>query len=347
MPLTIDKENIDKELLAFCNLIKRRLRQDWDIVLAITGEEGSGKSTLGMLIAGLIDNRFDFEKNVSYLPEAEEVKKQFTSLKRYQCYVIDEAIRALYKMNFMSNLQQTLVQMWATERFQNKATIMIIPRFRDLTENFRNHRVKIWIHVISRGQAVVYIRDDDPHNSDPWLFDYMQKYKQKAFGRRNIATIDIAARLKIERRMRNYLFEFDFPDLDPIDKNTYNYQKHQSRIRYMEEEKVNKKTSQGKMATQYRDARDLLIWNIVNKYGAGKKTALMEEMCESLNLTKASYKKILKKIDGVKQEEMDREERINSYVGVDRFLDQALQHEKNKNEYPSKSNKGSWKDISI
>ena len=347
MPLTIKRDELDKELIAFTNLIRRRLRQDWDIVIAITGEEGSGKSTLGMLLGGLIDKRFDFERNVSYLPEAEEVKSQFTSLKKYQCYVIDEAIRALYKMNFMSNLQQTLVQMWATERFQNKATIMIIPRFRDLTENFRNHRVKIWIHVIARGQAVVYIRDDDPHNADPWLFDYMQKFKEKKFGRRNIATIDVDDRLKVERKMRNYLFEFEFPDLDPVDKNKYQYEKHQSRIRYMEEEKVKAKTSEGKMATQYRDSRDLLIWNIVNKYGKGQKKELMEEICETLNITKANYKKILKKMDAKKQEEIDREERINSYVGVDRFLDQALQQERNKNEDSIKSNRGSWKDIGI
>ena len=235
MPLTIKRDELDKELIAFSNLIRRRLRQDWDIVIAITGEEGSGKSTLGMLLGGLIDKRFDFEKNVSFLPDSEEITKQFTSLKKYQCYVIDEAIRALYKMNFMSNLQQSLVQMWATERFQNKATIMIIPRFRDLTENFRNHRVKIWIHVLTRGHAVVYVRDDDPHNSDPWLFDYMMKYKQKAFGRRNIAAIDIERRLKTEQKMRNYLFDFTFPDLDPVDKNAYNYHKHESRKEYMDQ----------------------------------------------------------------------------------------------------------------
>ena len=347
MPLTIDRENLDKELVAFTNLIRRRLRQDWDIVIAITGEEGSGKSTLGMLLAGLIDRRFRFDKNVSFLPDATEITREFRGLKKYQCYVIDEAIRALYKMNFMSNLQQTLVQMWATERFQNKATIMIIPRFRDLTENFRNHRVKIWIHVMTRGKAVVYVRDDDPHTSDPWLFDYMQKYKEKAFGKKSIATIDIDRKLKAERRMKNYLFDFEFPDLDPIDKNEYNYMKHQSRIEFLDQEKEREKGAEGKMATQNREARDWLIYKMINKFGKGQKKEMMDEICEKLSLSKATYKKILKKGDEMQKEKNEREERLNTYIGVDRFLDQALELEKHKHEDSTRPRKGTWEEAGL
>lgn len=347
MSITIDKTTLDRELIAFTNLIRRRLRQDWDIVLAITGEEGCGKSTLGMLIGGLIDKRFDFNRNVSYLPEADEIRAQFTSLKKYQCYVIDEAIRALYKMNFMSNLQQTLVQMWATERYQNKATIMIIPRFRDLTENFRNHRVKIWIHVITRGHAVVYIRDDDPHQLDPWQFDYMMRYKQKAYGRRNVATIDIGKKLKVERRMRNYLFDFEFPDLDPIDKNTYNYEKHQSRLTYMDQEKERASKAEGKVATKNRESRDWLIWHIYQNMATGKKKEMQELLCDKLSLGKVSFKKIIKKGDEEKKDKDDREERLNTYIGVDRFLDQALMAEKNKHTDKQKAGKGAWTDIGV
>lgn len=347
MPVTIDKETLDKELLAFTNLVKRRLRQDWDIVIAISGEEGSGKSTLGMLLGGLIDHRFDFDKNVSFLPDAKEITEEFRALRKYQCYVIDEAIRALYKMNFMSNLQQTLVQMWATERFQNKATIMIIPRFRDLTENFRNHRVKIWIHVITRGHAIVYVRDDDPHTMDPWLFDYMAKYKAKAYGRRNITEVDMERRLKLERKMKNYLFDFTFPDLDPLAKNEYEYLKHQSRLTYLDQEKEREAGAEGKMATRYRESRDWLIWNLINTHSKGKVRETQDMLCEKLALSKATLKKIIKKGNEEAKDAIDREERINTYVGVDRFLEQALEMEKHKHEDTTKPKKGTWKEIGI
>lgn len=347
MPITVDKTQLDKELLVFCNLVKRRLRADWDIVLGITGEEGCGKSTLAMLLAGLIDEKFDFEKNVSFLPDAEEITKEFTSLKKYQCYVIDEAIRALYKLNFMTNLQQTLIQMWATERFQNKATIMVIPRFRDLTENFRNHRVKIWIHVITRGHAVVYIRDDDPHTMDPWQFDYMQKYKQKVFGRTNVAAVDLNKRLNVERKMRNYLFDFKFPDMDPIDKNTYESLKHKSRLDFMDSEKERKVGSEGRLTKQYRESRDWMLWFIANKINKGSRTEMRETLCEQLSLSKATYKTLLKKGDEVEKEKMDREERLNTYVGVDRFLEQALEVQKDINKNEIKKVKGTWEDVGV
>jgi len=336
-PVIVNGTVLDDELIAFINLLKKRLRQDWDIVLAITGEEGSGKSTLGMLLGKLIDKRFDFEKNVSFLPDEKEIRDEFTALKKYQCYVIDEAIRSLYKMNFMSNLQQMLVQMWATERYQNKATIMIIPRFKDLTENFRNHRVKIWIHVLTRGHAIVYLRDDDPHSKDPWQFDYMERFKMKAYGRKNVATIDVAKRLSIERKMRNYLFDFTFPDLDPVDKQKYNYMKHQSRIEFIDKQAEEEKTQGGKLATKYGKDRQWLIGHIYeNLTGQGKRTETMEMLCEKLSISKLTFKKYIKEYKAQQQEADEREERINSYVGVDRFLDQALALEKTKQAKPQK-----------
>lgn len=345
MPIIIDKTTLSKDLISFTNLVRKRLRQDWDLVISITGEEGCGKSTLAMLVAGLIDPRFDFQKNVSMLPNEKEVREEFSALKRYQCYVIDEAIRALYKMNFMSGLQQMLVQMWATERFQNKATILILPRFKDLTENFRNHRVKIWIHVLARGHAVVYLRDDDPHTMDPWQFDYMSKYKFKKFVRRNIATIPLEERLKLERKMRNYLFDFEFPDLDPIDKAKYNELKQLSRIEFADKQQEDEKNAEGKLATRYRTERNWLVWNWYEKLSKHNKIEIMETICEKCSLSKATFKKIIKEGNEVEQEQIDKEERINTYVGVDRFLDQALKLEKSK-QLPENKVKKDWRIIS-
>jgi len=101
-------------------LIRKRLRMDYDLVLAITGEEGSGKSTLALHLGKVIDKRFNMEKSMAFLPDEKEIVSEFGAIKKYGVYIIDEAIQALHKYKWMSQLQQIIVRMYATERWQNK-----------------------------------------------------------------------------------------------------------------------------------------------------------------------------------------------------------------------------------
>jgi len=331
--LHLNKEDMDKQLVRFANLIKRRLRADWDIVIAISGEEGSGKSICGMIVSWLIDNRWDMEKNVSFLPDEKEIKTEFRRLKQHQCYVIDEAIKSLYKMNFMNSLQQSLVQMWATERYQNKATILILPRFKDLTENFRNHRVKIWINVLARGVACVYSRDEDPHLYDPWHFDESERYKRKKYGHKNVSTIPIDMRLATERKLKNFLFDFRFPDLPPEDKARYQELKLESRRVCLDQERENEKKKEGKITQQLRDGRNWMIRYVVDELaGDGKKEETKELLCEKLFLSKQTMGKILKLERKKEMERNEKEETDASYTGVDRFLKSAIEREKAKHQ---------------
>lgn len=321
----------DEDLIYFSKAIRSRLRHEWDVVISITGEEGSGKSTFGMVFGYLVDKFFDLIKNVSYLPNANEIKEEFTRLKRYQYYMIDEAIRSLYKLNFMSNLQQSLIQMWATERNQNKCTVLILPRFKDLTENFRNHRVKFWIHLEARGKGVCYIRDDDPHSLDPWGFDEAIKLKQKMLGKKNVATISVDQRIKIARKLRNYLFDFEFPPLSPQDEITYKQLKHESRLRFWDDEKRRKETKKGKLFQKYKDDRNKLIYQLIDRNPEKhQKTKTMELIQETLGISMPEIKKILKERRNTEKRKKESKDDFERYTGVDVMLDKALEFEKQK-----------------
>src|SRR5690349_23241258 len=96
---------------------------------------------------------FDLTNNIAYVADADTIKKQFWSIPQESYLSLDEAIKALYKMDFNSALQKILITMYATERWQRKATGICISRITDLTEQFRNHKVRLWIKIMKRGYA--------------------------------------------------------------------------------------------------------------------------------------------------------------------------------------------------
>jgi len=209
-------------LRSFCRSSLARVADDWDMVIAVTGEEGVGKSTLGAILAKEIDPVFDWIRSVAYLPTHKEVEDKFFSLKSKQVFLVDEAIKVLYKLKWADKLQIRINEMYATERWQNKITILCIPRFTDLNEMFRNHRVKIWIHVIERGYAVAFIKDEtNIFFSDPW---HLKENAGKILKyTKNKKSVMLATEEKITmfKRSINYWFDFSFPSLSPEDEQTY------------------------------------------------------------------------------------------------------------------------------
>lgn len=237
------KQYQNKTFDFFIRKIKARLRDDWDLVIGITGPEGSSKSTLALKMGFAIDKNFDIENNVSYLPDAAEIFEKLNSISQFGVYVIDEAVRVLHKHHWFDNLQQKINEWYATERYQNKCTILCIPRFKNLTENFRNHRVNIWIHILARGVAVVYLKDLDKDVDDPWHIKFNQKRKMKYSQSRRVADITIWDQLRLERRTKNYLFDFAFDDLPEFERDIYRGLKEKSREKLKYEVGIEPKTS--------------------------------------------------------------------------------------------------------
>lgn len=168
------KKRDEEELHAFCKTLIHRLKKDWDVVIAITGEEGTGKSSLAIIMGTYMQDiakipKFSLEKNVLYNPKTLDIKDAVLKLvPRFGVIMMDEAIKSLYKMGFMSKAQQYINQLYTLCRKENKATLLCIPRFGDLNEFFRNHRTKIWLHIVARGEVMIFVRDWNPLVADPW-----------------------------------------------------------------------------------------------------------------------------------------------------------------------------------
>lgn len=276
-------ETLDPQFYYLCRMVARRLRNDLDMCMAITGFPGYGKSTLGYwLLRGIshyTKKRWNLIDNFSYVPAGAEIVKQFNQLPQYSVYVIDEAVRSLHKHNWQNAVQQSIIKMYNLERWQNKCTIVIMPRFRDFTESFRNFRITIWVHIIARGRAIVFIRDDDKDEKDPWHLDENLKLKQKTFKRKDIVSRTPEETLEYERKTKNYLLDFTFPDMPEPDKTQYKELKIASRTGNTTD--IETTPGQLKLAEKYK--QELVDWKertlaVMNYYGMNLKMPDLERI---------------------------------------------------------------------
>ena len=159
-----------------------RVTRDKDLAMGITGLEGDGKSCVSVQIGLGIDPSFEMFRNVLFSPSVKEIKRKIYNLPPYTPIIADEAIKIMYKLNWGSKIQKYLNKIYAVCRNQNKISIFNIPRFTDFAEYFRNHRLRLWIHIVDpisnekdEGHAVVIARSWNPVSVDPWGLKIFEK----------------------------------------------------------------------------------------------------------------------------------------------------------------------------
>ena len=205
----------EEKLYSFCKTIRKRLENDWDIVIGVCGEEGSGKSTLSMLMGWYLDNEFTPKRNVIASPNVHEVSENLLGkLPRYSPVIVDEAIKIMYKLGWQNKASILMNTVMSVCRKENKVALLCMPRFMDFNEYNRQHRVKIWIEVVARGHAFVFVRDRSPFIKDAWHLKDNQKLYEKANKGLKVVEMSDKDFLNSLRRCKNYAFEFHFNDLD-------------------------------------------------------------------------------------------------------------------------------------
>jgi len=207
------KYDFNHGFLNCCRTLKKRVRDDYDAVVAITGEEGISKSTLANHIGFKVDKNYTLETNCLFAPKADEIVSSIRRLPRFSAINADEAIKILYKQQWW--LQVFINKFYRLCRQDNKISIMCMPRFSEFNEGFRNHRILFWIHLLDRGIGVVFQKDWSPFCSDPWWFDKNQKALSDFSRRRKFHTFTMEYKIKILQRSANFLDVITFPDLDP------------------------------------------------------------------------------------------------------------------------------------
>lgn len=218
----------------FAQKLVRRCQKDWDICIAVTGEEGVGKSSFAIQLCRRI-GQFRLGRNVLFSPRSDDIKNMITQLPKYSPVLLDEAIKVLYKMNFSSKVQKVLNQFYTLCRQENQISIFVIPTFNDLSTFYRNHRVKIWIHILERGIGIVFIKDSNPlvKRDDCWHLEDTEKLFKKV----NFNMLSRQTKIKWLARNKCFVGTLKFKDLPPNIAEKYKYLKTVKKYEPGEEDK--------------------------------------------------------------------------------------------------------------
>lgn len=157
-------------LKQFVQEIHTALDADWDMVLIIDGHEGTGKSTLGILMKALFEKVFSID-NIIF--DGEELINAMEKAPNKSCIILDESILSLYKRESLVQLNRDLAKAFSIIRAKNFFFILILPNYYDLDGHLRfraNYRFNCWTAKRTRGWVTAYlsVRNVWTRN-EPWL----------------------------------------------------------------------------------------------------------------------------------------------------------------------------------
>jgi len=151
----------------------RRRVADLDNAIVIDGDEGVGKSTIGVYIAKRLDPEFDPE-DVVY--NHEDWARVFDPHKKQGVYLIDEGGNLGFNRDWARREQKALMKFFMVSRQANATLIFAIPTLRWLDPYLREHRIHYRLHAYARGRAVVQRRASSWRTGSVWYEDEFKAF---------------------------------------------------------------------------------------------------------------------------------------------------------------------------
>lgn len=145
--------HVDDNLAQNLNGLKDNLRKDYDAFVVVTGKERTGKSTLALQCAKLVDPTFNLTR-VVFTPD--QFIDAVYNAEKYQAIVYDEAHGGLNSKGTMSTVNKKLIQTFTEMGFRNLYVFLVLPSFFELGRYAAIHRTNLLIHTHERGAYMVF-----------------------------------------------------------------------------------------------------------------------------------------------------------------------------------------------
>lgn len=138
---------------------KKNTKEDWDTAYIIAGDEGVGKSHLGMHLTEYWDKKLNGSIREDLIKFIALDRRDFvTALKdvdQYNVLTYDEA-GELSNLRQMDKFNHMVTQAYRVIRGENLFTLLILPSVFDLNPFFTTRRARGLIQVYKRGQFAFY-----------------------------------------------------------------------------------------------------------------------------------------------------------------------------------------------
>lgn len=282
----------------FVKWVKQRLKeQNKDLWLAVCGDTSMGKSLFAIMCQILFGRPYDLTKNISYIPEGQEISNKINEM-IFQTLLVDEAARDLRAVNWQKKSQQKVTLDAQTERFRNNWIFLNMPNFNEFTKSLKRTSVKFRAIIPYRtdkyARIIIQAKSRNWRSEDAWGDEAANKtYAKLEKSRKEITNDDI---LKIERSQSNYVLDFIVPNLEiilPEITNTYEELKKESRNK-KEELTIDNKTNHFKNKYQelLTKVSKILYYNQLN---IGKQKPTLTNISESLGISTQTLRKYIQK----------------------------------------------------
>jgi predicted AAA+ superfamily ATPase len=150
--------------------------KDFDVLAAVTGPRGVGKSTLTIQISRKILNlqgkEFEPERHVAYLYE--DVIDKINELEEHEPLIIDEAVDVMMSEDWSKIENKYLKKVFAKLRVRHLIVFLCIPEFSWLDKKYREGMVNFWFFLPTRGFFILFTPKVFTAKEDKWELDKIE-----------------------------------------------------------------------------------------------------------------------------------------------------------------------------
>lgn len=139
---------MDGYLKSNLDIANQVVKKDWDMVFAVDGMEGAGKSVIAQQMAYYNDSTLNIDR-ICFTPE--EFKAAIRKAEKFQAIIYDESYTGLSARATMSQINKSLVSVLAQIRQKQLFVYIVMPTFFDLDKYVALWRSRALIHVYTSG----------------------------------------------------------------------------------------------------------------------------------------------------------------------------------------------------
>lgn len=161
----------------FTELLLARNLANYDSMILITSEKGTGKSSAAIMLARLWCNmlgvKFNPKKHIAY--NNADVMNKIDGLGKFEPIIADEAVRFASSEDWNKKENKELKKKLAQVRTKHLLYILCFPlKVYKLEKTYLQSYVNYWVDLFGRGLGACYVKDKNPVK-DSWRLEAFKK----------------------------------------------------------------------------------------------------------------------------------------------------------------------------